>query len=559
MRLRPSITRLPTAWKQAKAYASSKRLHVPFVYSSNGHQFVEFDSSTGLTGNPMPMGSFPTPADLRRRYEEFKGFSLDSEAAKPLLSPYNGGESQRRYYQDAAIRAALEKIAAGGVRALLTMATGSGKTFIAAHLLKKFADAGQLVRALFVCDREELRAQGLGALQAVFGADAAAASTANPQLNARVVVATYQTLGVDRDDDYSSFLTTHYPENYFSHIIIDEAHRSAWGKWSEVLTRNSNAVQIGLTATPREFEYPEDTLEAKEDRKVTADNIEYFGEPVYEYSIGQGIEDGYLAAMEVRKNDIFLNGYRESEAVTGIQQADLEGKTLTDATTGVEVGIAETRHRYEANSFEAYLMIPERVEEMCRSLFDYLLETGGPEQKTIIFCTRDSHAENVAIQMNNLYADWRTGQGQPPVRDYAFKCTAASGGADYLPNFGAAASTISSPQPWTCSPPASTCPASRTSSSSGTSTRPSPSTKWWDEAHACIPRPTSSCSASTTTPTPRACSEKTSRRPSLRASPRKRARTVLRDPGTGKAEATAPEPLSSRAWTCGFPTPAPTS
>ena len=310
--------------EQAKAYASSKRLHVPFVYSSNGHQFVEFDLSTGLTGNPMPMGSFPTPADLRRRYEELKGFSLDSEAAKPLLSPYNGGESQRRYYQDAAIRAVLEKIAAGGVRALLTMATGSGKTFIAAHLLKKFADAGQLVRALFVCDREELRAQGLGALQAVFGADAAAASTANPQLNARVVVATYQTLGVDRDDDDSSFLTTHYPENYFSHIIIDEAHRSAWGKWSEVLTRNSNAVQIGLTATPREFEYPEDTLEAKEDRKVTADNIEYFGEPVYEYSIGQGIEDGYLAAMEVRKNDIFLNGYRESETVTGIQQTDLE-------------------------------------------------------------------------------------------------------------------------------------------------------------------------------------------------------------------------------------------
>ena len=421
--------------EQAKAYASSKRLHVPFVYSSNGHQFVEFDSSTGLTGNPMPMGSFPSPADLRQRYEKLKGFSLDSEAAKPLLSPYTGGESQRRYYQDAAIRAALEKIAAGGVRALLTMATGSGKTFIAAHLLKKFADAGQLVRALFVCDRDELRTQGLGALQAVFGADAAAASTANPQLNARVVVATYQTLGVDRDEDDASFLTTHYPENYFSHIIIDEAHRSAWGKWSEVLTRNSNAVQIGLTATPREFEYQEDTPEAKEDRKVTADNLRYFGEPVYEYSIGQGIEDGYLAAMEVRKNDIFLNGYRESETVTGIQQADLEGKTLTDAVTGVEVGIAETRHRYEANSFEAYLMIPERVEEMCRSLFDYLLETGGPEQKTIIFCTRDSHAENVAIQMNNLYADWRNALGLPPVQDYAFKCTAASGGADYLPDF----------------------------------------------------------------------------------------------------------------------------
>ena len=277
--------------EQAKAYASSKRLNVPFVYSSNGHLFVEFDSSTGSTSSPKPIGSFPAPADLRQRYEEIKGFSLDSIGAKPLLRPYPGGTIQSRYYQDAAIRAALEKVAAGGKRALLTMATGSGKTFIAVHLLKKFADAGQLVRALFVCDRDELRSQALGALQAVFGADAAAASGGNPQSNARVVVATYQTLGVDTDDGDASFLTNHYPEDHFSHIIIDEAHRSAWGKWSEVLKRNPNAVQIGLTATPREFEYPVDSPEGRQDQQVTADNIKYFSEPVYQYSIGQGIED----------------------------------------------------------------------------------------------------------------------------------------------------------------------------------------------------------------------------------------------------------------------------
>ena len=421
--------------EQAKAYASSKRLNVPFVYSSNGHLFVEFDSSTGSTSSPKPIGSFPAPADLRQRYEEIKGFSLDSIGAKPLLRPYPGGTIQSRYYQDAAIRAALEKVAAGGKRALLTMATGSGKTFIAVHLLKKFADAGQLVRALFVCDRDELRSQALGALQAVFGADAAAASGGNPQSNARVVVATYQTLGVDTDDGDASFLTNHYPEDYFSHIIIDEAHRSAWGKWSQVLTHNPNAVQIGLTATPREFDYPEDSPEARQDQQVTADNVKYFGEPVYQYSIGQGIEDGYLAAMEVRKNDVFLNGYRESEAVTGLQQSDLEGKTLQDALTGELVGIAETRAKYEANSFEAYLMIPDRVSAMCRDLFQRLLDTGGPEQKTIIFCARDAHADNVAIQMNNLYNQWCKGQGREPASDYAFKCTAAGGGADYLPDF----------------------------------------------------------------------------------------------------------------------------
>lgn len=421
--------------QQAKLYASSKRLNVPFVYSSNGHQFVEFDAFTGLTTAPAPLTGFPPPSELRSRYEKHKGFALDSESAKPLLQPYQGGNSQRRYYQDAAIRAALERMAAGGKRMLLTMATGSGKTRIAVHLLKKIADAGQLKRALFVCDRDELRTQAAGALQAVFGNDASAARAGNPQKNARVIVATYQTLGVDTEEGDASFLTTHYPENYFSHIIIDEAHRSAWGKWSQVLTRNAEAVQVGLTATPREFEFTEKSAEAELDRKITANNIEYFGEPAYEYSIGQGIEDGYLAAMEIQKNDVFLNNYRESEQITGLQRSDLERMDLVDAVTGATVGISEARDSYTAGSFEAYLMIPERVKEMCRSLFEYLLSTGGPEQKTVIFCARDAHADAVASEMNNLYAKWCADEGKAPAQDYAFKCTAASGGGDYLPDF----------------------------------------------------------------------------------------------------------------------------
>ena len=106
------------------------------------------------------------------------GFSLESQAARPLLARYPGGEATRRYYQDAAIRAVLEKLARGEKRALLALATGSGKTFIAVHVLRKIADAGQLRRALFVCDRDELRAQGLAAFQNVFGADAAPVSSA---------------------------------------------------------------------------------------------------------------------------------------------------------------------------------------------------------------------------------------------------------------------------------------------------------------------------------------------------------------------------------------------
>lgn len=172
--------------EQGKAYAAAKRLNVPFVFSSNGHMFVEYDGFRGITSPPRPMSEFPTPAELRARYEQHMGFSLDSPATRPLLTPYMGGESTRRCYQDAAIRAVLETIArceATGQpkRALLSLATGSGKTFIAVNLLRRIADAGQLRRALFVCDRDELRTQALGALQNVFGGDATAVTGGNPE------------------------------------------------------------------------------------------------------------------------------------------------------------------------------------------------------------------------------------------------------------------------------------------------------------------------------------------------------------------------------------------
>ena len=199
---------------------------------------MEFDRNSGITSTYQLIKDFPSPDELRARYEQKNGFKLDSELAKPLLMKYTGGEATRRYYQDAAISAVFEKIARGEKRALLALATGSGKTFIAVNLLKRIADAGQLKRALFVCDRDELRSQGLGAFQKVFGDNAASALSGNPEKNARILVATYQTLNVDTDEADASFLVKNYPENYFSHIVIDECHRSAWGKWSQVLTRN---------------------------------------------------------------------------------------------------------------------------------------------------------------------------------------------------------------------------------------------------------------------------------------------------------------------------------
>src|SRR5207248_8548925 len=115
----------------------------------------------------------------------------------------------------------------------------------------------------------------------------------NHARNATVHVATYQTLGVDTEQGDESFLTEFYPPDHFSHIVIDECHRSAWGKWSKVLTTNPSAVQIGLTATPRQLTNTEHTEDAEKDRQLTADNYAWFGPPVYEYEIAQAMEDGY--------------------------------------------------------------------------------------------------------------------------------------------------------------------------------------------------------------------------------------------------------------------------
>ena len=421
--------------EQAKGYG--RLLNVPFVFSSNGRRFVEYDSFTGMTSEPLQLlTSFPMPEDLRRRYEAGRGFDLEDNIAKPLLTPYEGGDGFRRYYQDAAIRAALEKIARcrkknEPARVLLSLATGTGKTFIAVNLLKRIADAGRLQRALFLCDRDELRAQAQAAFHNAFSSDAAIVRLAqgeNEARNARVHIATYQTLGVDTEDGDESFLTQHYPEDYFSHIIIDECHRSAWNKWSQVLRRNSNAVQIGLTATPRSITGT--GPDAEQDEEITAHNLRYFGEPAYEYSITQGMDDGYLAACQIRKSSVNLDE-------TGITAEEIMARNPRDPETGEPLSPAEVRASYDRYDYERFLMLPDRVRGMCKDLFDALLKSGGPEQKTIIFCARDSHADAVATEMNNLYAVWRQQQGDqrgPGADPYAFKCTAAVDGNQQLPD-----------------------------------------------------------------------------------------------------------------------------
>lgn len=425
--------------EQVKSYAECRRHNVKFIFSSNGHLFVEFDYFTGLTSAPRPIADFPSPAELRARYEQCMGFNLESPAARPLLQRYPSGEGARRYYQDAAIRAVMEKIAQCEVsgqpqRALLSLATGAGKTFIAVNLLKRISDAGQLTRALFVCDRDELRTQALRAFQGAFSSDAAEVSRnpdgSNAAKNARIHIATYQTLGIENENGDANFLTAFYPENHFSHIIIDECHRSAWGKWSQVLTRNPDAVQIGLTATPRQIAGQIQTPEIQQDRAISANNLAYFGEPVYEYSLTQAIEDGYLAACEIQKGRVNLDD-------TGISIDDIMARQPVDALTGAPVVREQVADSYSKTQYEDRILLPDRVLAMCQDFFNYLLESGGPTQKTIIFCARDRHADDVAAQLNNLYARWAAEHDQPRLETYAFKCTAASSGNDQLPDLRA--------------------------------------------------------------------------------------------------------------------------
>ncbi|MDR0529543.1 MAG: DEAD/DEAH box helicase family protein [Zoogloeaceae bacterium] len=342
----------------------------------------------------------------------------------------NGGARQK--VLDGLAKRELIRQAGNAPRVLLTLATGAGKTIIAANLLWRMAQAGLLPKpALFLCDRDELREQAYTKLKAAFGDNARIVQTErgrNAAANARIHIATYQTLGIDENGD-GSFLTDYYGENAFSVIIIDECHRSAWGKWSQVLTRNPNAIHIGLTATPRRLKPPKNEKKSKEvaaaiaeDDAITAHNVQYFGEPVYEYSLAQAQEDGYLAACEIvkRKADIDARIFTREEVLKAGVKDVKTGKPLAEEDL--------TKNEYTGKDFDDELFIDLRTPKMCEDLFKLLCGNGGPEQKVIVFCTRDLHADRVAMQMNNLYAAWCKQNGKPRKDDYAFKCT-ASGGA----------------------------------------------------------------------------------------------------------------------------------
>jgi type I restriction enzyme R subunit len=449
--------------QQAKGYSDCERFDAKYIFSCNGHLYAKFNKFTGEQTGPFPFADFPDHKRLTDCYHRHTGINLDGPSASLLFQPDSPAYPESRYYQDAAIRAAFEKILQSesedvAPRILLSLATGSGKTIIAANLLWRLHEAERLPKpALFLCDRDELREQAYTKLKAVFGDNARIVETKhgeNAAKNARVHIATYQTLGLDdAEEDFASFLTEHYGEDAFSVIIIDECHRSAWGRWSVVLKRNPNAIHIGLTATPRQLreargekrpiptsqlpgapevlatekEVEKNALITEEDAEITANNHKYFGEPVYEYTLIEAQEDGYLAACEVIKRKATI----DARVFTKVEV--LAAKP-TNIKTGKPITIEELpKDEYTGKDFDDELFIDMRTPAMCDDLFQLLCENGGPEQKVIIFCTREIHADRVAMRMNNLYAKWCRENEHEPKDHYAFKCMGGpNNGADMI-------------------------------------------------------------------------------------------------------------------------------
>jgi type I restriction enzyme R subunit len=419
--------------QQAKGYADCTRFAVRYVFATNGHRYGEFDKVQQLPSGPHPFPDFPTHDALTARYAKDTGVDINAPEAAMLFMADSAAFNKPRYYQDAAIRAAFEKIlrceqAKEAARVLLSLATGAGKTVIAANLLWRLHEAGRLTKpSLFLCDRDALREQAWEKLTKAFPKGSVRIVETdhgnNAAQNAKIHIATYQTLGLDdADEGYASFLTRHYPPNSFSFIILDECHRSAWGRWSEVLKRNPDAVHIGLTATPRQLR--ESKNQTPDDANISANNLAYFGEPVYEYTLIQAQEDGYLAACEIVK-------LKPSIDWKTFTRNDILALKPIDARTGKYILPEDLKTQYTANNFDHNLVLPERIAAMCADLFARLCEHGGPEQKVIIFCTRDLHADRVALQMQRLYAAWCKEKGQTPKDHYAFKCT-AEGGAELI-------------------------------------------------------------------------------------------------------------------------------
>ena len=372
--------------QQALTYA--EMLGVPFAFSTNGREYL-FHDKTRAADHPIEVTlhpqDFPNPATLWEKYLSWRG--LETEAQKDAADSqyFSAQRKSLRYYQGLAIQRTVEAVAKGQKRLLLVMATGSGKTFTAFQTIWRLREAGLVQRVLFLVDRNVLADQTLINDFAPFGSIVTKVTNRHVDKSYEIYVALYQAVtGAESEDD----IFQQFSPDFFDLVVVDECHRgsaAADSSWRRVLEYFSPACQIGLTATPRETN--------------TVSNTAYFGEPIYVYSLRQGIADGFLAPFKVTRFDIDrdLSGWRP---VAG--QSDRYGQEIPDRV-------------YRSRDFDRSIILDTRTQLVAQSITDFM-KSHNRMAKTIVFCEDIDHAERMRNALVNANADLVAESGKYIVR-----------------------------------------------------------------------------------------------------------------------------------------------
>lgn len=374
--------------QQAIDYATT--LDVPFAYSSNGDAFMEHDFLTGLE-RQIPLYEFPTYDELKERFikESNKGSGLNDKELDAIKQPYYSSQTTYppRYYQRIAINRTIDAIARGQDRLLLVMATGTGKTYTAFQIVYRLLNAGLKKKILYLADRNILVDQSIqqdfAPLEKTIHKINFAKDDPTTITSHEVYFSLYHQLtgnaeseDDNENDDTASKLSALFQPDFFDLIIVDECHRGSAKKdsnWRKILEYFSSATQIGMTATPKETKY--------------ISNIFYFGDPIYTYSLREGIEDGFLAPFRVINITTDIgDGWRPHAG-----QLDIYGNEIEDRI-------------YNNSDYDYNIIIEDRINQVALEITNYLRQTDRMA-KTIVFCATEDHAERMRIALSNLNAD----------------------------------------------------------------------------------------------------------------------------------------------------------
>lgn len=353
-------------------------LDIPFVYSSNGDGFIEHDR-TGKSKKierELALNEFPNPHELWNRYKKWKG--IEEREEEIITQEYHNLQSKKpRYYQEIAINRTVEAIAKGQNRILLVMATGTGKTYVASQIIHKLWKSKAKKRILFLADRNILIDQAINNDFKYFKSKGVLTKVKNRKVDKSFEIYTALYQGVSGNEEWKN-IYKQFSKDFFDLVIVDECHRGSAAEnsaWREVLTYFTSATHIGLTATPKET-------------KDTS-NKHYFGEPIYTYSLKQGIEDGFLAPYKVIRISIDkdVEGWRPTKG-----KKDKQGNLVPDRI-------------YNLKDYDRNLVIDERTLLVAKKVTEFLRNSGDRFAKTIVFCVDIDHAERMRMALANENSD----------------------------------------------------------------------------------------------------------------------------------------------------------